>query len=298
MPAIAARGLTKRYGTRVGVDGLDLVVPEGSLFGFLGPNGAGKTTTIRLLLGLMRATSGEASVFASDCWRKGKTVRRDVGYLPGDLRLYPWMTARSGLSLFGRMRGKDLSAQGRELTDLFDLDPAIPVRKMSQGMRQKLGLILAMAHDPRLLILDEPTSALDPIVQEMLAEHLRSLWRDGRTVFFSSHTLSAVERICDRVAIVRRGRIVADETLESLRSRARRQVRIEFASEADAPEVAPEFLDVSRREAATWQAEIDGEASALLEWLKGRSVRDLSISPPDLESLFHSFYRDDEGSSS
>jgi len=295
VPIITTSRLSKRYGERIGVESLDLSVPEGCLFGFLGPNGAGKTTAIRILMGLLRPASGEAAVLSKDCWRAGPELRRDVGYLPGDLRLYPWMTARMGLGLFGRFRRTDLRAKGDELLGMFDLNPDVPARKMSQGMRQKLGLILAMAHEPRLLILDEPTTGLDPIMQETLAEHLRSLRRVGRTVFFSSHTLSAVERLCDRVAIVREGRIVADETIDALRARAHRQVRIDFASDASPPDGAPAFLDLRSREGNTWHGEVDGESGALLAWLEGKPVRDLSISPPDLESLFHSFYRDDGG---
>src|SRR5262249_26093722 len=176
--------LTRRYGRRRGVERVSLTVPEGVLFGFLGPNGAGKTTTIRVLLGFLRPSSGAARIFGRDCWRESKAIKRDVGYLPGDLRLPPWMTGASALSIFGAVRGQVLTRAGRELAERFDLDLSVKVREMSRGMRQKLGLILALAHEPRLLVLDEPTSALDPLMQQTLHELLRQLAATGHTIFF------------------------------------------------------------------------------------------------------------------
>src|SRR5262245_43541117 len=197
--------LTRRYGRRRGVERVSLSVPEGALFGFLGPNGAGKTTTIRVMLGFLRPTSGDARIFGLDCWRDSKAIKRDIGYLPGDLRLPAWMDGTNALSIFGAVRGKDLVGAGRQLAEKFALDLRVKVRDLSRGMRQKLGLILALAHSPRLLVLDEPTSALDPLMQQVLHDLLRQLAAAGHTVFFSSHSLSEVEQLCDHVAIVRDG---------------------------------------------------------------------------------------------
>lgn len=288
---IALDGLSKRYGERVGVADLSLHVPEGSVFGFIGPNGAGKTTAIRILLGFLRPNGGSARVFGLDCWRESHVVKRDVGYLPGDLRLHSWMTGREALTITGRGRGLDLRVKGSELADYLELDLTVTVRAMSRGMRQKLGLTLALAHEPRLLVLDEPTTGLDPITQGRLYQHLRDLARRGHTIFFSSHVLSEVEDLCDRVAIIRRGRLVADELLATLRERAERRVVVQWADGATPdPGEAPLFLTVHEAHGSKWLCSLDGASPELLAWLQGRPVRDVIIEPPDLDSLFMRYY--------
>lgn len=295
MSVIRARNLTKSYGSRTGIVDVNLDVEPSAIFGFLGPNGAGKTTLIRLLLGFLRPTVGEAAVLDQDAWRHSAAIKRNVGYLPGDLRLYPWMNVDRALSVAGRVRGMDLHKSGGELVDHFKLDREVKVRQMSRGMRQKLGIILALAHDPQLIILDEPTTGLDPLTQDALIEFLRQRAQQGRTVFFSSHTLSEVETLCDRVAIVRAGRIVANETLEALRERASRTVMIEFDDVAHASQTAPpDKLTIERRHGAVWEGTWDGPARDLVQWAASQSVRDVNISPPSLEHLFRAFYRDDE----
>jgi ABC-2 type transport system ATP-binding protein len=285
--------LSKSYGQRVGIDGVNLHVAEGEIFGFLGPNGAGKTTTIRLLLGLVRPTRGAARVLGRDAWRQADKVKRDVGYLPGDLRLYSWMTAATALHVFGRIRGTRGTKTGEELAARFGLELNLRVRKMSRGMRQKLGLILAMAHQPRLLILDEPTSGLDPLMQDELSRYLRFLAQRGHTIFFSSHTLREVEQLCDRVAIVRGGRVVADEPLDELRRRARRIVRLFFAdAEAAQATAPPSFLSLVARDSSQWECELVGPADELLRWAgPQQAIRDVEIGQPDLETVFRSYYR-------
>lgn len=288
---IETQSLTRRYGTRRGIEAVSLSVPEGSLYGFLGPNGAGKTTTIRVLLGFLRPTSGVARVLGLDCWARSARVKSDVGYLPGDLRLYPWIDGHGALAMVGGVRGRDLGASGRELAREFDLDLTVRVRAMSRGMRQKLGIILALAHQPRLLVLDEPTSGLDPLVQEQFRSHLRGLTRAGSTVFFSSHTLGEVEQLCDRVAIVKDGRIVADEPLESLRRRAGHEVLIRWKQPSAMTRVPPPaFLKVSRREDGAWAGMLDGPVDGLVRWLTAHEVEELEITRPDLERLFRRFY--------
>ena len=297
MSVISASALTRRYGERVGIDEINLEVPEGALYGFLGPNGAGKTTFIRVLLGFLRPTSGRARVLELDCWGRSREIKREVGYLPGDLRLYPWMTARNAGVVVGRIRGRDLGARVGALAERFDLSMDVTVRRMSRGMRQKLGLILALAPSPKLLVLDEPTSGLDPLMQIELADVLREMAANGHTVFFSSHTLSEVEQLCSRVAIVRKGRIVADERIEDLRAQARRRVEIRFADDGAARSaIPPPFLTMTRRVNAIWSCEMDGAAEPLLKWIANRPIADLSIGAPDLESLFRRFYRDEDDS--
>ena len=295
MPAIETHELTRRYGVRRGIERVSLAVPEGSLFGFLGPNGAGKTTTIRVLLGFLKPTAGQASVFNRDVWRDSAAIKSDVGYLPGDLRLYPWLYGELALRIFGGVRGRDLMREGRELAERFALDLRVRVRNMSRGMRQKLGLILALAPRPKLLILDEPTASLDPLMQELLRAHLKQLASDGHTVFFSSHTLGEVEQLCDRVAIVRDGRIVADESLDALRRRAGHDVTIRWkdasATRALQP---PPFLHLIERDDALWHAMLNGPVDELIRWLATQAVADLTIGRPDLETLFRRYYESQE----
>jgi ABC-2 type transport system ATP-binding protein len=279
------------YGRRRGVERVSLEVAEGTLFGFLGPNGAGKTTTIRVMLGFLRPTNGTARIFQRDCWSDSKEIKREIGYVPGDLRLPSWMNAVKGISLFGAIRGRDINKPGLELASRFDLDTRVPVRAMSRGMRQKLGLILALAHAPRLLVLDEPTSGLDPLMQHLLHNVLRELANKGHTVFFSSHSLSEVEELCDRVAIVREGALVANESLATLRQRAGHDVTIHWQSNSQARDLEPPpFLKLTLREDLVWQGVLEGPPQQLIDFLAGKPLVDLSIGRPDLESLFKRFY--------
>ena len=291
MDVIVTESLTRRYGRRTGVEELNLSIPEGSLFGFLGPNGSGKTTTIRVLLGFLRPTCGRASLFGMDCWRDSSRVKAEVGYLPGDLRLYAWMNGLQALRLFGSIRRRDLMPEGRELAGKFDLDLGVKVRNLSRGMRQKLGLILAMVHRPRLLVLDEPTTSLDPLMQEQLRQHLRSLASAGHTIFFSSHTLSEVEQLCDRVAILRAGRVVADTTINELRARSRREVTIRWKDAADAAKEPPPFLELQNRDDRNWTCFLAGDSTDLICWASTRPIEDISIGRPDLEILFRRYYQ-------
>jgi ABC-2 type transport system ATP-binding protein len=283
--------LTRRYGRRVGVEAIDLSIERGQIFGFLGPNGAGKTTTIRLLLGFLRPTSGRAAILGLDCWSQRSAISRHVGYLPGDLRLYPWMTGHRALRVSGLIRGADLAVAGQALGERFRLEMNLRVRKMSRGMRQKLGLILALAHKPQILVLDEPTGGLDPLIQDELMDYLRELAADGHTIFLSSHTLSEVEQLCDRIAIVRDGTIVADESLEALRGRAQRSVTILFPDSGSADRTEPPaFLKLDSRIGRRWQGRLEGPAPPLIRWAAEQSLEDIEISPPNLDSLFRRFY--------
>jgi len=290
--AIQSSQLTKKYGKRMGVEGLTFGVEEGSVFGFLGPNGSGKTTTMRVLLGFLRPDEGSVRVLGRDAWSDGTAIRRDVGYVPGDLRLYPWLTLNRGLRFSGSIRGRDLTRAGLELADHFSLDPSLRANVLSRGNRQKLGLILALAHRPRLVLLDEPTTALDPLMQERLYEHLRALSAEGRTIFLSSHSLNEVERLCDHAAILREGKLAALDSLTSLRSRAGRSVFIRFArGGANPPDAAPPFLSMVERDDFTWQATFSGSVSPLLAWAASQPIEDLSIGEPDLDRVFRGFYK-------
>jgi len=205
------------------------------------------------------------------------------------------MNGTQALSIFGSVRGRDLNRSGTELAGRFDLDLDVKVRDMSRGMRQKLGLILALAHSPRLLVLDEPTSSLDPLMQQVLHDSLRQLAAAGHTVFFSSHSLGEVEQLCDRVAIVRNGELVADESLAALRERSGHDVTIWWKTGSHAQELTPpEFLKLTRCDDGVWQGTLQGPVQRLVDFLASKPVEDLSIGRPDLESLFRRFYEQEQ----
>ena len=291
MNAIEAIDLRKCYGPREVLRDVRLTMPAGAIFGFLGPNGAGKTTTIRILLGLLRATAGKALLFGEDAWRHGARLRRDIGYLPGDVRFYDWFTGRATLDFFNAARGGRHREEIRRLQGVFDLELDRKVRRYSRGMKQKLGLIQALMHKPKLLILDEPTTALDPLVREALYDELRNVAKEGRSILFSSHTLTEVEELCDEVAIVRAGRIIEHEKIAVLKSRAVRHVEILSAPGATLPAI-PGGLRVLSRLDGKLSGAWTGPVQPLLNWLSQSAVHDVSIAPPDLEDLFMAYYAD------
>ena len=291
MDVIALDGLTKHYGSRLGVESLSLTVPAGAMYGFLGPNGAGKTTTIRVLMGLLSPSAGRASVFDQDCWLQSSTIKAEVGYLPGDLRLPPWMNCDEALTLFGRIRGRDLRDAGRRLAEEFELDPQLRVRAMSRGTRQKLGLILALAHEPRLILLDEPTASLDPLVQQTLYAQLRQAVGQGRTVLLSSHTLSEVEELCTHVAVLRQGRLAACDSVARLRSIATRRVTVHWVATAHvAKTTTPECIVWTSQETSCWSGVVHGSTTTVAEWLARQPITDFSLEAPNLSEIFQSFY--------
>lgn len=297
MSVIRTQQLSRCYGQRVGIEQVSLDIQPGEIFGFLGPNGAGKSTTIRLLLGFLKPDAGQAEIFGKDCWNESARVKQDVGYLPGDLRLYPWLTTRRALRTFGKVRGKDLMARGEHLAARFELEMDVAVRKMSRGNRQKVGILLALAHEPQLVVLDEPTSGLDPLMQIELTQQLRTMAAQGHTVFFSSHSLSEVENLCDRVAIVRKGSIVADEHLDALRKRAHRIVELVYRDQSEtSADRLPEFLKLIRTEGPLCECQLLGSTPELVRWAAEQPLVDISIGPPDLESVFHQYYQTENDS--
>jgi ABC-2 type transport system ATP-binding protein len=228
--------LTKSYGTHRGIVDVDLEVNEGEIFGFLGPNGAGKTTTIRTVLDLIRPTSGKAFVFGIESSVNPVAIHRRVGYIPGEFALYDRLTGRQTITYFANLRGGVDPAYQAALISRLDVDPTRRFREYSKGNKQKIGLIIALQHRPELLILDEPTSGLDPLVQQSFYTLVREAKAEGRTVFLSSHILSEVERTCDRVAIIRDGRLVRVDRVDALRDLAHHQVELRFAGPVPAEE--------------------------------------------------------------
>jgi ABC-2 type transport system ATP-binding protein len=296
--AIESRGLVKSYGGAVrALDGLDLRVERGEVFGFLGPNGAGKTTAIRILLDLLRPDAGYAAVLGLDPQRDSLAMRARVGYLPGDLSLYPGMNARSLMALRSSLgKGAMDQAYTRSLCERLGVALDTPVRELSHGNKQKVGIVLALMTRPDLVILDEPTSGLDPLVQHQVLELLREVRSDGRTVFFSSHVLSEVERICDRVGIIRAGRLVATESVEAVRARQVHRVEITFANPvppglfATLPSVSEE-----RSAGATVRCMVEGDLDPVVKAAAVHHVVSMEVSQPSLEEVFMALYRHQEG---
>jgi ABC-2 type transport system ATP-binding protein len=296
-PAIETHGLGKRYGRdgTPALSDLDLHVRRGEIFGFLGPNGAGKSTTIRLLLGFLHATTGRATVLGHDIERDSVAIRRRVGYLPGGIAFWDDLSGQQLLDELGGLSGRP-SVLRPMLLDRLELSAATlrrPVRAYSRGMRQKLGIIQALQHDPALAILDEPSEGLDPLMQRAFYEILDDLRAAGRTIFFSSHVLSEVERVCDRVGIVRRGRLVALEDIGSLLARRRRTVELRLVEGAAPPELGrvPGVSDI-RVEGDRVTCRLEGDAGPLLAALAGVAIRDVAIEPARLEDAFLEFYDD------
>ena len=290
-PVIELDKLTKYYGPHRGVEDIDLGVLPGRAFGFLGPNGAGKSTTMRILLDFHRPTAGRASVLGLDTRRHTIEVRRRTGYLSGDIALYEKLTAGDHLDWLGRLRGGVARSRIEDLADRLSLDLSREVGELSKGNRQKVGLVQAFMHEPELLILDEPTSGLDPLIQHTFQEMVREVAAEGRTVFLSSHIIDEVDRACDEVAIIREGRMVAVETIDSLRARSLREVRITF----DHPVGHAEFRDLHDvREVSgddrTIVIRTAGDVDAIVKQAARHHVVDLVSERADLESVFLAFY--------
>jgi ABC-2 type transport system ATP-binding protein len=298
-PAIRTERLVKTYGRarNRGLAGLDLTVETGEVYGFLGPNGAGKSTTIRLLLDLIRPTSGTAEVLGADPRTAGPALRRRIGYLAGDFVVDGRQTGRDLLTYLGNLRGGVPRSRVDELAGRLDLDLDRRIKGLSRGNRQKVGVVQAFMHEPELLILDEPTSGLDPFLQQEFVAMVREARVNGQTVFMSSHVMFEVQQTADRVGIVREGRLVAVERVEDLRERAVRKVEVVF----DAPVSPSEFdglagvSDVTV-DGATLRCRLDGRADALVKTAAKHTVVGLLSEEPDLEELFFTYYarKDDD----
>ncbi len=288
--------LTKRFGDVVAVDDVSFQIEEGEIFGFLGPNGAGKSTTIRCLLDLIRPTSGSCRVLGHDSRKDAVEIRRHLGFLPSDLAMYPNLTGRQTLEFLAHLRGGVDWAWVDELSDRLDADLGRRVAEYSSGNRQKVGIIQAFMNRPKVAVLDEPITGLDPLVQLEFHTMLREHVAEGNTVFLSSHTLSEVERVTDRVAFIRRGRLVAVESMDELREKAVRRLRLEFA----APVAAEEFLAVpgvheASADGATITVQYEGSMAPLLRAATDREVLSVESGSLDLDEMFLEFYRDEVG---
>lgn len=289
MAAIQTAQLTRLYRNGRGIKTVNLLVEEGEVFGFLGPNGAGKTTLIRTLLGFLHPQGGSAQVCGLDALTQSREVRRRVGYLPSDPALYEFLTGAQNIELALSLRGVRERNRVRQLADRLEISLDRRVKTLSRGNRQKVAIITALAHDPDLVILDEPTSGLDPLVQEVFAGIIRDEQARGKTVFMSSHVLSEVEALCDRVGVIRDGELVTVSTIAQLKKQRVKQVTAEFAGPV--PDLA------SLEGVSGWQVDgsrvrftLTGSPDPLIRALSGAALLDLTMVDPPLEEIFRTFY--------
>jgi ABC-2 type transport system ATP-binding protein len=294
-PAIRAEGLTKYYGAVVGIDDLSFEVARGEVYGFLGANGAGKTTTIRLLLDLLRPSRGRASILGVDCQRGSLEARRLIGYLPGDLPIYPDLTAGDFLEYLSRLDGRPVPRHYLEhLLERFDvseLDRRRRLREQSHGMKQKIGIIQALMTRPPVAILDEPTAGLDPLMVQAFRETVAELKHEGNTtVFLSSHVLAEVEAMCDRIGLVRGGRLVTTGSIDDIKREATRHVTVLFSAPVGAPPPGIPGVTVRATTPTEWSLDVRGPTGPLVAALAGLPVRDVTVDPFKLEDYVNRYY--------
>ncbi|MBB1152283.1 MULTISPECIES: ABC transporter ATP-binding protein [Amycolatopsis] len=291
---IEISGLYKAFGRTRALSGLDFSVEAGEVHGFLGPNGAGKTTTLRLLLGLVRADAGRMSLFGGDPWRDAVALHRRLAYVPGEVALWPNLTGGETIDLLGRLRGGTDPVRRARYLELFELDPAVRVRAYSKGNRQKIAVIAALAADAELLMLDEPTAGLDPLMAEQFRQCVREERSRGRTVLLSSHVLAEAEALCDRVSILRAGKVVDTGSLDQLRHLTRTSLTVRMTEPATGLARLAGVHDLTAEDGLVHLSVDNTALSGVLAELGARGVRSLVSRPPTLEELFLRHYREPE----
>ncbi|MFY9286779.1 MAG: ATP-binding cassette domain-containing protein [Tissierellaceae bacterium] len=295
MSIISVRDLTKKFGNFTALDGINMEVEEGEIYGFIGPNGAGKTTTLRILLGILKATRGEAKIFGKDAWKDAVEIHRNVAYVPGDVNLWPNLTGGEVIDLFVKLRGSNNKSRREELIERFDLDPSKKCRTYSKGNRQKVALIAAFASDADLYILDEPTSGLDPLMENIFQEYIKLAREEGKSVLLSSHILSEVEKLCDKVSIIREGKIIESGSLEELRHLTRTSMMIQTREPIESLNRLKGVHDIEKRN-NTIYFQVDGEElDNVIKYISPFGIIKLESAPPTLEDLFLRHYKGDGG---
>ena len=291
MAIVQVNKVTKKFGSFTALDGIDLEVNQGEVYGFIGPNGAGKTTTIRILLGILKATSGTATIFGRDAWHDAVEIHKKIAYVPGDVSLWPNLTGGEVIDLFVKLRGGDNKSRREELIERFDLDPTKKCGTYSKGNRQKVALVAAFASGADLYILDEPTSGLDPLMELVFQECVQEVKAEGKSVLLSSHILSEVEKLCDRVSIIRQGKIIESGSLQELRHLTRIRVRVETAQAIPNLREVTGVHDVEEFEGgAAFQVDSD-RLGEVIKYISNFEIIALESAPPTLEDLFMHHYQ-------
>ncbi len=291
---IEISNLTKYYGKARGIVDLNLTIQAGETFGFIGPNGAGKSTTIRALLGLIFPTSGTAKIFGRDIFKDTREIKKQIGYVPAEMGTYPKMDVRELLRYSAGFYASDCEARIEELADTFALDLDRKILDLSRGNQKKVAIVQSLIHSPRLLILDEPTGGLDPLMQAKFFDILKEENSRGTTIFFSSHTLSEVQKMCRRVAIIKGGKIAAVEDIETLRKKQLRKIQVEFNRPVTGAEISCEGVINLQTDNNLLTFMYSGNTGALLQGLAGKGIEDLIIEESSLEEIFMHYYSEDE----
>ncbi|NLL42958.1 MAG: ABC transporter ATP-binding protein, partial [Firmicutes bacterium] len=287
--------VTKKFGSFTALDGIDLEVGQGEIYGFIGPNGAGKTTTIRILLGILQATSGTATIFGQDAWRDAVEIHKRIAYVPGEVNLWSNLTGGEVIDLFVKLRGANGTSRREELIQRFDLDPTKKCSTYSKGNRQKVALIAAFASNADLYILDEPTSGLDPLMEQIFQECVREVKAAGKSVLLSSHILSEVEKLCDKVSIIRQGKIIESGTLQELRHLTRTRVQVETARPIPNLAELEGIHDLNNVERSVIFHVDTDKLGQVIKEISEYEILSLESTPPTLEDLFIHHYRDQRG---
>lgn len=289
---IEVKNVTKDYEQGKGIFDVNIKVKKGEVFGFLGPNGAGKTTTIRNLLGFITPTKGQCFVSGMDCYKEAAKIQENLGYLPGEITFLDDLSGKQMLDFIAAMKGINNKTRMKELMEIFELDPRGKIKKMSKGMKQKIGIICAFMGTPDIIILDEPTSGLDPLMQNRFVDLVLEEKKKGKTIFMSSHIFEEVERTCDRTAIIKEGRIVAIEDMESLKAKKRKSYILEFESEKELLKFKEEnpsirIIEIIGRNATV---SIQGDIVKFLSEITKYKIKDLDVKKETLEEIFLHFY--------
>ena len=295
MSILSVSQLTKKFGKFTALDGIDLEVNCGEIYGFIGPNGAGKTTTIRVILGILKATQGKTTVFGKDAWKDAVEIHKNLANVPGEVNLWPNLTGGEVIDLFVKLRGSNNISRRKELIERFDLDPSKKCRTYSKGNRQKVSLIAAFASDADLYILDEPTSGLDPLMERVFQEYIMEAKEQGKSILLSSHILSEVEKLCDKVSIIRQGKIIESGSLEGMRHLTRTRVEIETKEAIGDLNEIKGMHDVEKKD-NTLYFQVDSEELAnVMKHISQFDIVKLESTPPTLEDLFMRHYKGDGG---
>ncbi|MGG2014742.1 ABC transporter ATP-binding protein [Bacillus sp. S10(2024)] len=291
---LIVQNVTKQFSNGKGLFDVSFQVKEGEVFGYLGPNGAGKSTTIRNLMGFIQPTTGSATIFGLDCWNEAAKIQKSVGYLPGEISFIEGMNGLEFLQLMQGMRGMKNNSRRDELIERFQFDVKTPIRKMSKGMKQKVGIVAAFMHNPEVLILDEPTAGLDPLMQQLFVDLILEEKQKGKTIFMSSHIFTEIERTCDRVGIIKEGRLLTVENIHDLRAKQRQVIDVTVSSHEDLQSLKKTSLQIESVQGNTASIIVQGNYNELLQTLAQHDIIGFQVRTMDLENIFMHYY-DAEG---